>query len=402
MRIRPTLRAAWWGAAVALASIAVAGPAEADRHPPSGAGLPGKFRAYQTPYYVLHTDHDIDMVREASVRITCMGEAYYKRCKAFGGKISAKFPFMLFKEATDYYRAGAPFGSAGCYVYTARTGKLMARSDPAVGEDVWRIVQHEGFHQFVHMMMGGEIPIAVNEGLAEYFGHGIWTGDDLVVGVVPPDRLARVQALFKNHKMPSWRNTLGMSHAQWQQGGILHYDQAWAFVHFFVHADEGKYAGRFASMIGAMSKKMRWDQAFVRAFGRDIDGLEDQWREWWLALTPEAGQDLYDHATVQAMTSFLARADMRGRKFENAEAFFTAARQGQLITDPKHATEWNWLPESLLKKTLTNAGRLKEWFFEDTPPARPKLVLTRPDGKVFTGRYRLRTKSRPEVTVTVK
>ncbi|HUT57598.1 MAG TPA: hypothetical protein VNA25_07075, partial [Phycisphaerae bacterium] len=169
--LRMLITAAMWAVAAGSALAAAV---------PGGGGLPNpNFKTYETPYYILYSDQDVEMVREAAVRITCMGEAYYRRCKAFGGTIRTKFPFYLFKEASGYAKAGGPGGSAGCYIYRAQAGKLLARSDPQIGNKVWHVVQHEGFHQFVHMMIGGEIPITVNEGMAEYFGQGIWTGDGL-------------------------------------------------------------------------------------------------------------------------------------------------------------------------------------------------------------------------------
>jgi len=388
--LRMLITAAVWAVAAAGSARAAAVPGE--------GGLPNaNFRTYDTPYYALYSDQNVEIVREASVRITCMGEAYYQRCRAFGGKIRTKFPLYLFKEASDYSKAGGPGGSAGCYISRGQGGKLLVRSDPQIGDKVWHVVQHEGFHQFVHRMIGGEIPITVNEGMAEYFGHGIWTGDGLVCGVIPPDRLRRVQALLAAGRMSSWRNFFAMDYQQW--GGIQQYDQAWSMVQFLVHADAEKYQQPFVGMIADMAKRMPWDKAFVKWLGRDIDGSEQQWRKWWARLPANPTRDLYDQATVETLVSFLARAAMRGVKFETADDFFAAARAGKLVVDPEHANEWNWLPPVLLESVLPNAKKLGEWSIAGSPPS---LAVKRADGKVFTGTYRLQSGARPEVTVTVK
>jgi len=390
-----------WAMGAVVAAAFAAGSAGAFAGAPAGApDLPPEFKAYETPYYVIHTDHGVEMVREASVRLTCMAEAYHRRCKAFGGTIRKKFPFYLFKEARDYHGAGAPGGSAGCYVSRGMSGKLLARTDRQIGGRVWHVVQHEGFHQFVHMMIGGRIPISVNEGLAEYFGHGIWTGDDLVCGVIPPDRLKRVKALVAKGGMSPWREMFGLSHSQW--GGMHRYDQAWSMVQFLVHGDGERYQSRFAAMIGEMAKRTPWDKAFVKCFGSDIDGLEARWREWWLDLPADPTRDLYDEATVATLTSFLARASMRDMSFETAEEFFAAGREGRLAPDAAEANEWNWLPASLLEGALKDAGKRGKWSLGGAPPGRPALVLERGDGTTFRGTYRLRSGSRPQVTVSVK
>jgi hypothetical protein len=247
------------------------------------------------------------------------------------------------------------------------------------------------------MMIGGEIPITVNEGMAEYFSHGIWTGDDLVCGVIPPGRLRRVQDLLTTGHMASWRVFFAMDRRQW--GDLQHYDQAWSIVQFLVHADAGKYQQPFVGMIADMSKRMPWDKAFVKWLGSDIDRFEQRWNQWWTRLPANPTRDLYDQATVETLTSFLARAALRGVKFGTADDFFAAARDGKLIVAPEHANEWNWLPPALLESVLPNAKSLGQWSIVNSPPS---LSVKRADGKVFTGTYRLRSGARPEVTVTIK
>ena len=90
---------------------------------------------------------------------------------------------------------------------------------------------------------------------------------------------------------------------------------------------------------------------------------------------------------------------MRGMKFETADAFFAAARDGRLIVDPKNANVWNWLPPSLLETAVKDSEKLGQWSVTATPPA---IAVKRPDGKTFTGTYVLPRNARPKVTVTIK
>ena len=59
----------------------------------------------------------------------------------------------------------------------------------------WHTVQHEGFHQFAHVVIRGDLPIWVNEGLAEYFGEAVFTGDGFVSGVIPPTAMTGIRRL---------------------------------------------------------------------------------------------------------------------------------------------------------------------------------------------------------------
>ena len=68
---------------LAVAAALVAGSAAADE-PGPGA----KMQEYRTRYYVIHTDLDIDAVREAAVRMTSMAEEYHHRTQGFSGVIT--------------------------------------------------------------------------------------------------------------------------------------------------------------------------------------------------------------------------------------------------------------------------------------------------------------------------
>ncbi|MBV8782403.1 MAG: hypothetical protein JO353_13490, partial [Phycisphaerae bacterium] len=150
-----------------LLSAATAVAADEDSVPPR------KMPLYETRYYNVFTDLDPERAREACIRMTKMAEEYHARTAGFAGNIAEKLPFYLFKSADEYYAAGGLPKSAGVF----NGERLMAMADPRIGKEIWHVVQHEGFHQFVHAVIGGEIPIWVNEGMAEYFGESIFTGD---------------------------------------------------------------------------------------------------------------------------------------------------------------------------------------------------------------------------------
>ena len=50
----------------------------------------------------------------------------------------------------------------------------------------------------MHAFIGGDIPIWVNEGLAEFFAQGLYTGDGFVTGVIPPSRLDRLKSFIRD------------------------------------------------------------------------------------------------------------------------------------------------------------------------------------------------------------
>src|SRR4051812_4081175 len=151
---------------------------------------------YDTRYYTVHSDVSPDEAREAVVRMTAMAEEYSRRTKDFSGAIRSKFPFYLVRRQEDFAALGGIEGSAGFFNGQALVVHVPDRCDART----WHVLQHEGFHQFAAAVIGGDRPPWVNEGIAEYFGEALFTGDRYVSGIVPPWRLRRVQTEIKERQ----------------------------------------------------------------------------------------------------------------------------------------------------------------------------------------------------------
>jgi len=348
--------------------------------------LPQTMKRYDTPYYIMMTDLGEDAAREAAIRMTRMAEEYYNRTRGFSGRIDRKLPFFLFSRMEDYILAGGVPGSAGVFMGDRINGfRLMAVTNvDTEASETWHTVQHEGFHQFAHAMIGPNLPIWVNEGLAEYFGEGIFTGDGFVTGVIPPWRLKRLKAGMEAQRFIPVRTMMLITHEQWnQQLNLANYDQAWAMVHFLAHAEDGKYQQPFVQFMRGVSQGMDWRAAWMGTFG-DPEGFEQKWRAYWLAMDENPTEHLYIRATAERLASFLARATMSGQTFESWDAFAQAARSGQLQMPPQ-----DWLPPSLLREALDRAGRSGEWSLE-TSGAQPAVVVVMPDQTRLTATWEIK------------
>jgi hypothetical protein len=309
--------------------------------------VPDGMQAYQSPYYDLYSDLEPERVQEAILRMTRMAEEYHERTKEFSGVIRAKFPFYLFKNAADYYAAGGMAGSAGVFMVRGGEAKLMAIAGEKNTNTTWHIVQHEGFHQFAHAVIGGELPPWLNEGLAEYFGEGIYTGDGMVTGVISPNRCKRVQDEITKKRFKSIKNMMLLSHAQWNaEMDGTNYDMAWSMAHFLAHGDNGKYQSAFSSFVRDIGQRRPWDKAWEANFG-SADGFEQKWSEWWLAQDPFVTKDLYVKAAISTMTSYIGRAATQKQTFDNLEEFTRNAKEGTI----KIAQD-DWLPPTLITSML--------------------------------------------------
>jgi hypothetical protein len=351
---------------------------------------------YQTKYYTIYTDIDPQEEKEAEIRMTRMAEEYHERTKGFSGQIRSRLPFYLFRSAADYYAAGGTKGSAGVFKYVGNDAKLMAIAGQKSSQDTWHIVQHEGFHQFAHMAIGGNMPTWLNEGLAEYFGESIWTGDGFVTGIIPPWRLSRLKNELQENELHSLNQIALISPQAWQdQLNIRNYDQAWSIVHFLVHADDQKYQASLSNCIRAIAQGRDPQQAMRDTIAQNA-GLEDRWKSWWSQQPPSPTSALYDQAAVETMTSFVARAFEHKQIFPDFDAFRTAVNSKTL-----NITADDWLPDSLIQDTFRLHGDQPGWAITVGANKQPEVSLTRDDGTRIVGYFVLQSKRVDHVYITL-
>jgi hypothetical protein len=296
--------------------------------------------------------------------------------------ISTKFPFYLYQHSEDYLAAGGLKGTAGLFNGSA----LFAVAGERLDDRTWHVIQHEGFHQFAAAVIGGDRPIWLNEGLAEYFGEALFTGDGFVSGVIPDWRRKRLCDEIQNGKLLSTPTMMTLSNAEWNgKITIANYDQAWSMVQFLAHGDGGKYQHAFSSMMGDLARGKQASIAWSDNFG-DAAGFEDRWKNDWLNLPENPSADLYAQATVARLTSFLARATAQRQTFNSFEDFISAARSSKLKMSPT-----DWLPQDLLSVALADADDLIQsgaTFALLTKPA-PQIQCRLSNGTHCAGTFQL-------------
>ena len=350
--------------------------------PPQGSQ---QFKRYEGRYYVINTDLVADDLREADLRMTKMAEEYKKRTEGFSGTIGHKFPFFLFRSIDDYHAAGGMKGTAG--VFDPNTDTLMAYAGDKTNSYTWNVIQHEGFHQFARGVIGGELPIWVNEGLAEYFGEAIFTGDGYISGYIPPKRLSHIKKQIESKKFHPIQDMMLMTHARWnQEMSGENYDQAWTMVHFLAHAENGKYQGAFVNFMRAIATGQKWDTAWLNAFG-SAEGFEKKWSAWWLGLDDNPTADVAARAVTETLTGVLARATAQKQKFATFDEMVAAAKANEIRIDDR-----DWLPPRLVAGAFGRALKMQEARakFDLLPAqgARPPMILcTMSDGTKLTGKF---------------
>lgn len=362
-----TRAACGWGCAagVVLGCLATASPA-------------AELRTIQTKYYTIHTDLSEDDAREAELRLTLMAEEYARRLEGLAGAVRERLPFFLFKDMRDYIAAGGEPGSVGVF----KGDRLMAVQFAKAPDELWKTVQHEGFHQFVLAAVGPGIPIWANEGMAEYFSHGVFCGDRFMVGFIPPDRLARVQKGIRERKFKKIAEMLHLPHQDWNNElKLTNYDQAWSMVHFLAHADNGKYQQEFIGYLRDVSRGQDADRMWSKHFGNDATAFQRRWESYWLDMKGRPTDDLYAEATLSTLTSFYARARIERQSFDTIDAFLKAGRDGTLKLTK------NWLPPTLFKDAAGDAASHGTWSIAGKGSS-TYLQVELEGGLVLEGRYK--------------
>lgn len=341
--------------------------------------------SYQTQYYTIHSDLPEERVREARVRMTRMAAEYVARTRGFSGVINGRMPFYLYGSEEAYRAAGGVPGSAG--LYNQRELLVLAQD---MGPRMWHTVQHEGFHQFAHQVIRGELPMWLGEGLAEYFGEAVFTGDGFISGVIPQWRLKRIRETFTANKFRSLPRIMAISRDDWNSElAIINYDQAWSMVHFLAHGEDGKYQKALGAFISLIGDNRPWEQAWRNTFG-DIRGFEQKWKEYWTNLPDNPTLELYARANVATLNSFVARALTQQQRFADFAGFQQAAADGTLKSHPQ-----DWLPPALLKQAIDQNKIFTGQGYTYALTTRrgqqvPQLICTTPDGRQIVGQFTLR------------
>lgn len=151
------------------------------------------------------------------------------------------------------------------------------------------VLAHEGFHQYMH----GTIPAApvwFDEGMAEYVGASkVEKGKIAGRGLIQSGRLRNLKMAMAYGWQPRpFRKIMLESDGEFYgQDAPFKYAQAWSMVHFFRHAEGGKWKGAFDAYVHRLVAGDSASEAFEAAFGKlPMREIESAWRAYVEKLTP--------------------------------------------------------------------------------------------------------------------
>ncbi len=373
-------------AVLALAASHALAAGNGPKVPPA---VMAKLKQYPTRYYTVYSDLPTDDAQAAIAHITAVAEFFNELTKPYGGgKITTKYDVFVILDNKIYPAVGGE--AYGC----AWADRLCAHITKEFAFETWHVIQHEMLHQFVHAIASWDVAPWMDEGLSEYYGEGLWTGDGVSAGVFPAHRFKRCIPSYSQGKFKPFKDIIAFK--PWPSG-VDNYDQALAMVHFFMNAQNGKYQKAVISYIKMTAAKAPPDVAFARCFGGNIGAVEKEFVQYVKNDLPKISERSYAKATVATLTSYLGRAWSQRQNFATFDEFLAAAKDGSLKKHPKQP-----LPDDLLKDNLARAEKLKTWSLDVPEKGQPKLVLTLDDGTLMTGTFRLKNTRVDEVKVDVK
>jgi hypothetical protein len=284
-------------------------------------------RQFNTRHYLVHTDLDTALSADLAQRLDAMYDEYSQRLALFQGKGAVpRLEVYLFRTQRDYsaFTGGKMQNSGGVFLPGEN---LLAAFLGDLGRDqLRRTLQHEAFHQFAYNAIATELPVWLNEGLAQYFEEGLWNGDGFLHGEVPPRRLRQLRADMEGDRLVPFSELLHMNNDTWtarlaasRADGVTQYNQSWAMVHFLVTAqDDGGqylYRSRLIDMLRLLHAGKSPDDAFHDAFGSNVDGFHDRFIAYAGRLKATAEATVIENQGVLA--DLMIDFERNGRRFSD-------------------------------------------------------------------------------------
>ncbi len=270
---------------------------------------------YETDNYDVETDVSPVFARLVGEHMETIYKEYSARFREYG-RVTEQFNVAVFRTEEGYLKEVPPQvrGSTGVFVSSKKL--LAAHCQGRTVEEVLRTLYHEGFHQFMYLVVSERCPIWLNEGIAEYFSEATWNGQGFTTGQVPTLRLHVVQQALRDGSYIRLHELFMLTPEQWllnvrtdARRASLHYSQSWSIVHFLVHAQGGRYADMLDSFLRGISDGKDQEEAFVASFGADLASFENTWGQYVMALRPSPKFRCRDN-----MEAIMLLADLLGRE----------------------------------------------------------------------------------------
>lgn len=320
---------------------------------PLAAAGPKDMREIETRHYRIHTDLDFELANDLAQRLDAMYEAYSWRLRLFkqGDQPAPRFEVYLYRSQKDYLQlTGQRMKHTGGVFMSGRN--LLASFLDGQGRDALRrTLQHEAFHQFAHTRISANMPVWLNEGLAQVFEEAVWNGSNFSLEQVPPRRIRQLEDDLANKRLVKFATLMSLSPMEWAKRlegdhhtGSTQYNQSWAMVYFLINAKDEKdgyrYRQRLLKFLELLHEGREEGASFRQAFGNNIEGFESRFVEYARQMRETPQATLLENQDV--LGDLIVELKKIGKTFDSVGALRADAAQNKYrMTYKRGALRWS-------------------------------------------------------------
>jgi hypothetical protein len=359
--------------------------------------------AREIGHYWVKTDLPAEQANTLAQHLNLMHEEYAAHLASLPARAPTPLNVLLFADREDYLetlrlRYGVHAAGTGGMFFVNPSGTALALwTGDLSPRRALHVLRHEGFHQFAYSRFGTDLPLWVNEGLAELFGASVVVEGSLLVGQSSARMLDDVKSAIELGTYEPFDRMLAMTPKQWSEAlendtaaGL--YTQSWSMVHFLIYGDGGRYLDRFERYLRLINAGHLSREAFVRAFDTgDFDAFEKRWKDYAASVSPSS------FITALERLEFLAEGSL---ELSRHGAFSESLQELQqdlvevnfVLSLHDHATAVELRPEGRMF-TIPPTGASQEGGYE------PVFVVLRPKLHELTRRQRELEEARPTPSV---
>ncbi len=170
---------------------------------------------------------------------------------------------------------GKPDDGIAGYFQPGEARNYITLSTEGSREDTYGTIFHEYVHYLMDTNLGrSKIPAWFNEGIAEYYQTFRIVDDQKVyLGDLQNGHLS----LMNNAKLIPFKDFLNVTNYSLAGGGhsrSIFYAQAWAFIHFLIHGNNGVNSDGLNKYVSLLQRNIDEEKAFREAFSTDYASME--------------------------------------------------------------------------------------------------------------------------------
>jgi hypothetical protein len=252
----------------------------------------GDFYNATAGQYQVFAQSGSEMAWQVNQFMNQMLQQYSKYFSNWSLKAGARV--IVFSNAEDFRAyaivpAGLVHGGlAGyCHLKTDEDGNTFYELVTYEHDNLWQVLAHEGFHQFIGYELGLEVPIWLNEGMAQYFETSYIAYGRLHTGLVSQSKLRAAQSLYQTGQALSVSELIQVDRTTFYANAQVTYPMSWALVYYLMTRDGSSYSNsRFRHYLQDLKFNRDGIASFQQRFGRDSYQWENDFQRYILRLQP--------------------------------------------------------------------------------------------------------------------